>query len=176
MTSPAEDQAGYRIALGQFPTGVAFVASRSAEGVATGLLINSFTSVSLTPPLVLWCLAASSRSRPVFANASTFAVSVLSQQQKSILASLARPAAERLAGVPVRNGLGGAPILEAASAAFECSTVSITQAGDHDVFMGRVERFERCERPPLAFLAGEYGHVDIAQASGRLGACRERCG
>ncbi len=152
----------YRHALGRFPTGVAFVAARTPDGEAAGLLINSFTSVSLTPPMVLWCLGLSSRSRPVFTSAATFAVSVLTEDQRSLLDDLCRPLEQRLLGVSIRDGLGGAPVIEAAAAVFECSIVTVTRAGDHEVFLGQVERFERCEGPPLACLAGQYGRVHVA--------------
>jgi len=156
------DVAGYRQALGRFPTGVAFVAARTPDGEVGGLLINSFTSVSLTPPMVLWCLGLSSRSRPIFAAAATFAVSVLSEDQRSLLDHLCRPLETRLQGVPIRDGLGGAPIIEAAAAVFECSTMTVTRAGDHEVFLGQVERFERRDGAPLACLAGQYGRVHVA--------------
>ncbi|THD78561.1 MAG: flavin reductase [Phenylobacterium sp.] len=161
---PADDHQAreYRHALGRFPTGVAFVSARTANGEAAGLLINSFTSVSLDPPMVLWCLGLTSRTRPVFAVAPTFAVSVLSESQRGLLTELCRPLEHRLRGVPVRDGLGGAPVLEAAAAVFECSVVTVTRAGDHDVYLGQVERFERCDGPPLACLAGQYGRVHIA--------------
>jgi len=105
---PKCDTAGYRKALARFPTGVAFVAARSSDGEAGGLLINSFTSVSLAPPMVLWCLGLASRSRRIFAGASTFAVSVLSEEQRSLLSALGRPLEHRLNGMPIRDGLGGA--------------------------------------------------------------------
>lgn len=152
----------FRNALGRFPTGVAFVSARAPDGEAAGLLISSFTSVSLAPPMVLWCLGLAARSRPIFAVAPTFAVSVLSEDQRGLLGDLSRPLEHRLQGVPVREGLGGAPVLEAAAAVFECSVVTVTRAGDHDVYLGQVERFERFEGPPLACLAGQYGRVHVA--------------
>ena len=161
-STPLEDTAGYRQALGRFPTGVAFVSARTPDGDAAGLLINSFTSVSLDPPMVLWCLGLAARSRPIFAAAPTFAVSILSADQRSLLSALGRPLEQRLKGVPIRDGLGGAPVIEEAAAVFECSIVTVTRAGDHEVFLGEVARFERREGPPLAYLAGEYGRVQVA--------------
>ena len=159
----AEDRAReYRHALGRFPTGVAFVAARTPDGEAAGLLINSFTSVSLTPPMVLWCLGLSARSRSVFAVAPTFVVSVLSEEQRPLIAALCRPLEERFQGVPIRDGLGGAPVLEDAAAVFECSVVTVMRAGDHEVYLGRVEHFERRDDTPLAYLAGQYGRVQVA--------------
>lgn len=152
----------YRRALGRFPTGVAFVVARTPDGEACGVLINSFTSVSLAPPMVLWCLGLTSRSRPIFATAAAFAVSILSEDQRSLLSDLARPLEQRLQGVPIREGLGGAPVIEKAAAVFECSIATVTRAGDHEVYLGRVEHFERREDTPLAYLAGQYGRVHVA--------------
>ncbi len=162
-SSVAEDQAReYRHALGRFPTGVAFVAARAPDGEAAGLLINSFTSVSLSPPMVLWCLGLKASSRPVFARATSFAVSILSQDQKSLLNDLSRPLEQRLNGVPIRDGWGGAPVIENAAAVFECSVATVTLAGDHEVYLGHVEHFSRGDNAPLAYLAGQYGRVQIA--------------
>jgi flavin reductase (DIM6/NTAB) family NADH-FMN oxidoreductase RutF len=138
------------------------VSARAPNGDAAGLLISSFTSVSLDPPMVLWCLGLAARSRPVFALAPTFAVSVLSEDQRVLLAELSRPLEHRLQGVPIRDGLGGAPVLIDAAAVFECTVMTVTRAGDHDVYLGQVERFERCDGPPLACLAGQYGRVHVA--------------
>jgi flavin reductase (DIM6/NTAB) family NADH-FMN oxidoreductase RutF len=160
--APEDVAREYRHALGRVPTGVAFVSARAPNGDAAGLLINSFTSVSLAPPMVLWCLGLAARSRAIFAVAPTFAVSVLSEDQRRLLSALARPLEHRLKGVPIRDGLGGAPVIEAAAAVFECSIATITRAGDHEVYLGQVERFERREDAPLAYLAGEYGRVQVA--------------
>lgn len=161
MSSPHADASEYRKALARFPTGVCFVAARRPDGEAAGLLINSFTSVSLEPPLVLWCLGHSSRTRPVFAGAPTFAISILSEEQKPLLAALGRPLEQRLEGVEVRDGVGGAPVIMAAAAAFECQVVTVTRAGDHDIYLGQVQHFERRDGGPLAYLAGEYGRVHV---------------
>ena len=161
--SPAEEVVReYRRALGRVPTGVAFVSARAPNGEAAGLLINSFTSVSLAPPMVLWCLGLAARSRPGFAVAPTFAASVLSEEQHCLLSALGRPLEHRLQGVPIRDGLGGAPVIEAAAAVFECSVVTVTRAGDHELHLGQVERFERRDGSPLAYLAGQYGRVQVA--------------
>jgi flavin reductase (DIM6/NTAB) family NADH-FMN oxidoreductase RutF len=158
---PEAMQAAYRQALGRFPTGVAFVATR-AEGKAAGLLINSFTSVSLDPPLVMWCLGLRSRCRPAFLSGQTFAISVLAQEQRSLIAALSRPLEERLDGIALRNGIGSAPVIEGAAAIFECQTFSISRAGDHDLILGLVEKFSTGAEAPLACLNGKFGGVHIA--------------
>jgi flavin reductase (DIM6/NTAB) family NADH-FMN oxidoreductase RutF len=166
MAQPAMAQGDrmreYRNALGRFPTGVAFVAARSPEGEAAGLLINSFTSVSLSPPLVLWCLGLSASSRGVFSRAPSFAISLLAEDQRALLADLSRPLADRLSGVATREGWGGAPVLAGAAAVLECQVTTVTRAGDHEVYMGEVKHFERGEGAPLAYLAGKYGRVHLA--------------
>ena len=153
--------AEYRYALGRFPTGVAFAAAKAANGEVAGLLISSFTSVSLSPPLIGWCLDAESRSHRVFSNAPTFAISVLSEDQKALLNSLRRPFEERLEGLPLLDGLEGAPVLQGAAAVFECRTFSINRAGDHDLFLGLVEKFDAGSEAPLAYLSGQFGRVHI---------------
>lgn len=160
--TPASDIASYRQALGRFPTGVAFVGACAPDGTRVGLLINSFTSVSLDPPLVLWCLGLGASCRPLFSAASSFAISILTREQQHLLEALGRRQEQRLQGVPWRDGLGGAPVIENAAASFECSVMSVTRAGDHEIFLGQVERFGRCDDAPLAYLAGRYGCVEIA--------------
>jgi flavin reductase (DIM6/NTAB) family NADH-FMN oxidoreductase RutF len=160
-STPEAIRASYRQALGRFPTGVAFVAAR-ADGKTAGLLINSFTSVSLDPPLVMWCLGLSSRCRPTFLNAQSFAVSVLAHEQRSLIAALRRPLEERFDGIPTRNGMGSAPVIEGAAAVFECQTFSMSRAGDHDLVLGLVERFSTGPEAPLACLNGKFGGIHIA--------------
>ncbi|WP_374526714.1 flavin reductase family protein [Novosphingobium sp.] len=158
----ANDTLSYRKALGRFPTGVAFVATQAPDGSDIGILINSFTSVSLDPRLVLWSLDQRSSVRAIFVGASNFAISILTGAQRQLLAELSRPRETRFQGVAIRRGIGGAPVLVDAAAGFECTCERVISAGDHDLIMGRVENFELCDLPPLAFLAGQYGHVEIA--------------
>ena len=89
-------------------------------------------------------------------------MSILAEDQRDLLADLSRPLAERLSGVPIRDGVGGAPVIRNAAAVFECTVATVTRAGDHDVYLGQVEHFERGDHPPLAYLAGQYGRVHIA--------------
>lgn len=158
----ANDRLRYRAALGRFPTGVAFVATQAADGSDVGILINSFTSVSLDPRLVLWSLDKRSSLHAMFIQAQSFAISILTGAQRQLLAELSRPRDVRFHGVAIRRGLGGSPLLLDAAAGFECTRERVVPAGDHDLIMGRVEHFEVCDLPPLAFLAGQYGHVEIA--------------
>lgn len=160
-SKPEAMQAAYRHALGRFPTGVAIVAAR-ADGKTAGLLVNSFTSVSLDPPLVMWCLGLTSRTRPIFLNGPTFAVSVLAHEQKPLITALSRPLEQRFDGIAMRNGIGSAPIIEGAAAVFECRTFSISRAGDHDLVLGSVEKFSTSPDAPLACMGGKFGGIQIA--------------
>lgn len=158
----ADDTLNFRSALGRYPTGVAFVATRAPDGSDAGILINSFVSVSLKPRLVLWSIDHRSSIREVFTSAGAFAISILTGAQRQLLAQLCRPRDKRFEAVPIRRGFGGAPVLADAAAAFECSLESVNAAGDHDLIIGQVVQFEQREVPPLAFLGGQYGHVEIA--------------
>jgi|HubBroStandDraft_1064217.scaffolds.fasta_scaffold640485_1 flavin reductase (DIM6/NTAB) family NADH-FMN oxidoreductase RutF len=151
------DKGELRRALGQFPTGVALVTASDAEGNPVGVLVNSFTSLSLDPPLVLWCLAASSRSAQVLRSASSFAVNLLAADQRQMLELASRPPQQRFDGVTHVRGAAGAPLIEGAAAQFECETISIHPGGDHSIIVGRICRYRRRDAEPLAFLAGRYG-------------------
>lgn len=149
-----------RAALGQFATGVAVVATRDAEGRPLGLTINSFSSVSLTPPLVLWSLAHRSRLMPLFEQATHFAVSILAAPQLGLSEHFAhfQPADEQWRNVAWRPGMGGSPVLEGALAWFECRTSARHVEGDHTIFIGSVEACGRTENAtaPLIFHGGRY--------------------
>jgi flavin reductase (DIM6/NTAB) family NADH-FMN oxidoreductase RutF len=145
-----------RNALGAFATGVAIVTAAADDG-AHGLTINSFASVSLDPPLVLWSLDKRSHSLAAFEVASTFAVNVLGRHQVDLARRFARPAASRFAGVSYAEGLNGAPLIHDCIACFECRRVAAHEGGDHIVFVGRIERYRADHRSPLVFSRGEFG-------------------
>lgn len=150
------DQTAYRTALSRFVTGVTVVTALDSAGDPVGLTANSFNSVSLDPPLVLWSLSRKSRSLAVFEAASHFAVNVLSVDQKLVSERFARPVANRFSGVAWTSGVGGAPVLDGCAAVFECAREQFYEGGDHVIFIGRVEHFDHADRVPLAFHAGGY--------------------
>jgi flavin reductase (DIM6/NTAB) family NADH-FMN oxidoreductase RutF len=150
-----------RLAFGQFATGVTVVTAQGADGSTVGVTVNSFTSVSLDPPLLLWCLCGRSGSLEAFQSASHFAVNVLSSAQRDLAVQFARPARDRFAGCGVRRGLGGAPILDGVLAHFVCRTTSQLDAGDHVVTLGEVEDFELYGGDPLLFQSGAYRHLSV---------------
>lgn len=145
-----------RAALGAFATGVAIVTTR-AEGVLHGLTVNSFASVSLDPPLVLWSLDRRSHSLAAFETASAFAVNVLGLHQADIARRFARHGAERFAGLALSEGLERAPLIGDCVATFECRRVATHDGGDHVIFVGRIERYRADHRPGLVFSRGKFG-------------------
>jgi flavin reductase (DIM6/NTAB) family NADH-FMN oxidoreductase RutF len=134
------DSQQFRAALGMFATGVTIVTVRSADGGLVGLTANSFNSVSLAPPLVLWSLAQRAGSMPVFSRGSHYAINILAADQKELAQRFAMRDIDRFAGVAWREGAGGAPVLDGAVASFECANRSRYEEGDHVIFVGEVER------------------------------------
>lgn len=147
----------FRAALGMFATGVTIVTARAPDGSPVGLTVNSFASVSLEPPLVSWNLARTSSSLAVFQRGTHYAVNVLSAEQQALALRFATPQADRWAGVAWRPGLAGAPLLAGAVAHFECEGSGRHDAGDHVIFIGRVERCDhRAGAAPLLFHGGRF--------------------
>jgi len=146
----------FRAALGSFATGVTIVTTRSAAGEDIGLTANSFNSVSLDPPMVLWSLARKSLSLPAFLESGYFAVHVLAATQEDLSVTFATRGAEKFAGLSVTRGTGGIPLLPGCSALFQCKTAFNYEGGDHVIFVGDVQEFEHFNRPPLVFHSGRY--------------------
>jgi flavin reductase (DIM6/NTAB) family NADH-FMN oxidoreductase RutF len=151
------DYLAFRQALGQYATGVTIVTARSADGSPVGLTANSFTSVSLDPPLVLWSLAKTARSRDVFELASHFAVHVLAADQLDLSRSFASKTGTKFAGVEISLGQGGVPLIGGCAARFQCRRYDAVDGGDHRIYIGEVLAFEHRACEPLLFHAGEYG-------------------
>jgi flavin reductase (DIM6/NTAB) family NADH-FMN oxidoreductase RutF len=152
----AVDARALRHALGRFATGVAVVTTRTPAGKLEGLTANSFSSVSLDPPLVLWCLQREAASAPSFAAAGMFAVNVLAAHQHTLSRHFATPTADKFAGLRHAPGLGGCPLLADSLAHFECRTENAVDAGDHTIIIGRVLRLTHRDGEPLIFSAGRY--------------------
>jgi 4-hydroxyphenylacetate 3-hydroxylase, reductase component len=153
----AFDTREFRNALGSFPTGVAVV---TAEGIAAplGITVNSFSSVSLDPPLVLWCLDKMSDRFGAFTSARHYVISILGAQHSEISSRLARQGQHRLDGVDTVPTSVGLPALADAIAVFECEKHAAHDAGDHVILVGRVVNFFRQEAGvPLVFFRGKYG-------------------
>lgn len=153
------DAAHFRRCLGMFATGVTVVTTRSGDGGFVGLTANSFSSLSLSPPLVLWSLNRGSRSLADFRAASHFAVSVLSAGQADLARRFASPQINRFAGIAVHAGMGGAPLVDGAIAWFECETRSHHEYGDHRLFIGEVKRCAWVPGEPLVFAQGTLANL-----------------
>ena len=147
----------FRAALGMFATGVTIVTARTPEGKVIGLTANSFNSVSLDPPLVLWSLAQAAASLPAFRAGSHYAINILAKDQKALAERFASKDLERFEGVAHRAGASGVPLIDGAAAVFECFNRSRYEEGDHVIFVGEVEHCARREgAKPLLFHGGRY--------------------
>lgn len=155
-TPAAPNPRALRTALGRYTTGVTIVTCRDGAGGPVGLTANSFASLSLEPPLVLWSLRTVSPSLPAFVAARRFAVNVLAEAQVDLARRFAAPAADKFDEGAWSDGVHGVPLLAGCAALFECETVSHQTAGDHELFIGRVLRFDEAPLPPLLFQAGHY--------------------
>jgi flavin reductase (DIM6/NTAB) family NADH-FMN oxidoreductase RutF len=153
----ALDPRDFRSALGTFATGVTIITAMAADGKPYGLTCNSFASVSINPPLVLWSLGMYSQGLPVFQNASHFAVNVLGASQQALATKFAKSAVDKFDGVAWKGGLGGAPLLADSVAWFQCRAANRYYGGDHVIFLGAVEAYAYNRKEPLLFVRGSYG-------------------
>ncbi|RQS75646.1 flavin reductase [Burkholderia sp. Bp8963] len=150
----------FRRALGCFATGVTVVTTVDDEGRRIGLTANSFSSVSIDPPLILWSLARRSPNVRAFERCRFFAVNVLAGSQLDICARFSRPIDDRFSGVDAVDGQGGVPLIAGAVAQFECENEAVHAGGDHVIFVGRVNRFRWHEQAPLVFCMGALRQLD----------------
>lgn len=140
-----------------FATGVTIVTARTPDGALVGLTANSFNSVSLNPPLVLWSLAQSASSMAAFSTGSHYAINILAADQKALAERFASRREDRWKDVVFTEGNCGAPLLAGAAATFECFNRSRYQEGDHVIFVGEVERCNRREgASPLLYHGGKF--------------------
>lgn len=151
-----DEKRSLRRSLGQFATGVAVMTTRVGERRG-GATVNSFASVSLEPPLILWSLARTAQSFPLFQEATHFAVNILNAEQMALANQFARSGGDKFAGLPVEEGIAGTPILPDCAAVFECETVARHDGGDHVIIVARVLRHRHEDRPLLLFAKGRYG-------------------
>ncbi len=154
--SPALSPRALRDAFGTFMTGVTVVTTRDAAGRPLGFTANSFASVSLDPPLLLVSIARSSQNHAAFVAAGGFAVNILSEGQKEVSNTFARPVEDRFSTVYWRNGPVGAPLIAGVSAWFDCTMEQVVEAGDHAILIGRVGGFEAGQSAGLGYYRGSY--------------------
>jgi 3-hydroxy-9,10-secoandrosta-1,3,5(10)-triene-9,17-dione monooxygenase reductase component len=149
------DRKEFRSALGAFATGVTIVTA-CHEGIDVGLTANSFNSVSLDPPMVLWSLGKSSRSLAHFTGAGHFAVHILSEEQEALSARFATRGADKFSGLDFQRGHDDLPLLTGCVARFQCRKLFEYEGGDHVIFVGEVVAFDHISKRPLLFHGGQY--------------------
>jgi flavin reductase (DIM6/NTAB) family NADH-FMN oxidoreductase RutF len=152
------DRRDFRHALGQFATGVTIVTARAKDSRRIGLTVNSFTSVSLDPPLVLWCLSRAATDFAALNAASHFAVNVLSARQHHLSRQFATTLTDKFTSVDCGEAPDGNPLVKGATAHFICRVTARFDAGDHVIILGEVEDYRWSEGEPLVFHSGRY-HV-----------------
>ncbi|KAA0078792.1 flavin reductase [Mycolicibacterium sp. P9-64] len=161
------DGTRFREVLAHLPTGVTIITSNTPEG-PTGMAANSFTSVSLDPPLVLFCPAKSSSTWPLIREAGMFCVNVMAGHHRELVGQFARKGAERFAGVDYQSHEEG-PVLTEAVAWLTCRIDTETDAGDHTIVVAEVTRLDAIsDRDPLVFLRGRYGMFQESVAETKL--------
>jgi flavin reductase (DIM6/NTAB) family NADH-FMN oxidoreductase RutF len=166
-TPVTTDARAFRQSLGTFPTGVCLVTTVSAEGKREGMTINSFASVSLAPPLILWSIRDDARSADAFIGGRHCVLCVLAASQRELALHFARPAPDKFTAWEreFEDSSSGCPRLRHSVATFECTTYSRYQEGDHTILLGRVEKHRRTETPPLLLHMGQMGSLwELAQS------------
>ena len=148
------DSLELRQVCGEWITGVTIVTSVDSAGTPVGMAVNSFSSLSLDPPLVLFCPAKTSSTWPKIQDNGRFAINILSSSQGQLPRTFAKPGAEKFVGVDYAME-AGLPVLSETSAHLVCSIVDILEGGDHCIVVGRVDSFERHEKEPLIFHRGK---------------------
>lgn len=153
-----EADASLREVMSAYPTGVTVVAGSDPDGSPYGLTVNSFTSVSLDPPLILVCIGHTSTSHARLVAAPAFTVNVLAAEQEEVALRFAtEPSEGRFDDIPWQPSVSGAPLIEGVAAWLECSAYEVLGGGDHSILVGKVERSGVSERPALLFHRGRLG-------------------
>lgn len=151
------DSRAFRNALGEFATGVAIVTTQVGDEAPIGITVNSFSSVSLDPPLVLWCLDKGSDRLDAFERCDGFTINILAETQQHLSDQLSRSGQSQLDGISVHEGVNGCPFLSGALATFECEVHARHDAGDHIIMVGRVKSFQQpSASAPLIYHRGGY--------------------
>ncbi|AZO12107.1 MULTISPECIES: alpha/beta fold hydrolase [unclassified Mesorhizobium] len=160
---PVFDVVEFRRALGSFLTGVTIVTTIDEAGDPRGFTANSFTSVSLEPPLVLVCIAKKALGHQAFSTSRGFAVNILSEAQKSASGIFASKAADKFASVVWQPGQTGNPLIDGSVAVFDCGMEKLVDAGDHSILIGRVQAFTHSGAQPLGYCRGAYVAPGLSQ-------------
>lgn len=159
-TAAAFDAAEFRRTLGYFATGVTVITTRGLDRQPIGMTCNSFSSLSLDPPLIHWSIATSSRNHAVIRYAQFFAVHVLDASQDRLCKQFSARDGDRFAGLELEAGLHDVPLLKDCLVRFECATYAQHAAGDHTLIIGHVRRLKRGNGRPLIFYRGALSALD----------------
>lgn len=146
----------FKAAMSHWGTGVSVITTRTPAGELAGFTASSFTSLSLDPPLVLFCLGDSSVSLPAFQASDGFAVHILAEDQKDLSVRFAQQGGDKFQGLTIGEGQRSVPLLPGCLVAMECRKVQVYSGGDHRVFLGEVERVHMRDGAPLFYFRGEY--------------------
>lgn len=158
-TSADFDARALRDVLGCFATGVTVVTTLAPDGAPVGMVVNSFSAVSLDPPLILWSIGLGSPSHQSFIEHPGFAINIMGEASKDQTMQFARPSDDKFAGVDWAAGKHDVPVLTDAVATLECATEQRIPAGDHEIFLGRVLRIKQSDGDPLLFHKGKLATI-----------------
>ncbi|HBD13146.1 MAG TPA: nitrilotriacetate monooxygenase [Porticoccaceae bacterium] len=153
------DARAFRDAMGCFATGVTVVTARDEDGTNVGCTANSFSSVSLDPPLVLWSIAKNANSYNAFMKAKHFAIHILHSGQEDVSRLFATKDIDKFNEVGWSEGAGGTPLLDEYSVRLECTTEHLYEGGDHIIIVGRVHDMDNPDAEPLGFYQGKYATI-----------------
>ncbi len=153
------DDARFKAALSRFATGVTIITTRESSGDPTGFTASSLSSLSLDPPMVLFCLARHASCFDAFDASSTFAINILSHGQEELSNRFAQKGENKFEGLAWNEGRNGAPLLEGCLANIECTTVNRVPGGDHQIFVGKVEEARVADGQPLLYYQGKYATI-----------------
>lgn len=160
---PNFDSSTLRETLGCFPTGVVVVATRGDGNAPVGLTVNSFSSVSLDPPLILWSIALTAPSIGAFREHAGFSINILSEEQKSVGMQFAQPADDKFKGIDWHSGYAQTPVINNALAVLQCKTYKRYEGGDHEIYLGEVMKVHFTDKKPLVVSRGRF--VELADST-----------
>jgi len=159
MSATEFDPLAFREIMGQFATGVTVITTIGDNGAPVGMAVNSFASVSLDPPLVVWSINLNAPSLSAFRGHPSFAINIMCEQSKDLALNFARPSDNKFADVAWSGGLDGVPVLDAASTVIQCRTDMRIPGGDHEMYLGRVFDFHKTDKAPLIFHKGKFAKL-----------------
>ena len=154
------DKHSFRRCCGRFATGVTVAAVKDEAGTPHGVTVNSFTSVSLSPPQILICLDHSSKVLPFFRKSKYLGISVLREDQQDLSTRFATRGPDRFQGVRFHAGIEGVPLIEGAIAHFGCRVAKVVESGDHAIFIGDVLEVSAAEGRPLLYYGSHYHRLE----------------